>query len=238
MSIVVLFATMERRNYLIIASSKGRRLFSKSFKLGSVRNFDSGHETPGGSLRRLASGEPQARRADPCFELCTISYHRLVSGQGYSHRTSNRFPASRSVATCRPTVTIMTSLRPMRPSDLLHMNLTTLDPLTENYNIDYYMHYLNKWPTLCTIAEDHEGNIIGYSMASTRRLLLRCSFFSREPCTDRSRSVGQSRRRSRLVVLQRTLSSMAWACHSAHCRPAVETLRSGAKLDQSAGARL
>ncbi len=52
----------------------------------------------------------------------------------------------------------------MRPSDLLHMNLTNLDPLTENYNIDYYMQYLAKWPSLCTVAEDQYGNIIGYSM--------------------------------------------------------------------------
>ena len=57
----------------------------------------------------------------------------------------------------------MTSLRAMRPSDLLHMNLTNLDPLTENYNIDYYMQYLIKWPSLFTVAEDQDGNIIGYS---------------------------------------------------------------------------
>ena len=66
----------------------------------------------------------------------------------------------------------MPSLRPMRPSDLLHMNLTNLDPLTEHYNIDYYMHYLNKWPTLCTVAEDQEGNIIGYSIVPGLPLLL------------------------------------------------------------------
>ena len=60
----------------------------------------------------------------------------------------------------------------MRPSDLLHMNLTNLDPLTENYNIDYYMHYLAKWPTLCTVAEDQDRNIIGYSMAFSLSLRL------------------------------------------------------------------
>lgn len=57
----------------------------------------------------------------------------------------------------------MTSLRPFKPQDLLHMNLTNLDPLTENYNIDFYMHYLTRWPSLFTVAEDQEGNIIGYS---------------------------------------------------------------------------
>lgn len=52
----------------------------------------------------------------------------------------------------------------MRPSDLLHMNLTNLDALTENYNVDYYMQYMIKWPSLCTVAEDQAGKIIGYSM--------------------------------------------------------------------------
>ena len=43
------------------------------------------------------------------------------------------------------------------------MNLTNLDPLTENYNIDFYLHYLIKWPSLFTVAENAQGNIIGYS---------------------------------------------------------------------------
>ena len=57
----------------------------------------------------------------------------------------------------------MTSLRAFQPQDLLRMNLTNLDPLTENYNIDFYMHYLNRWPSLFTLAEDQYGNITGYS---------------------------------------------------------------------------
>ena len=57
----------------------------------------------------------------------------------------------------------MTSLRAFQPQDLLKMNLTNLDPLTENYNIDFYMHYLTKWPSLFTVAEDQDGNITGYS---------------------------------------------------------------------------
>ena len=62
-----------------------------------------------------------------------------------------------------PSSSAMTSLRAFQPQDLLNMNLTNLDPLTENYNIDFYMHYLNKWPTLFTVAEDQDGNITGYS---------------------------------------------------------------------------
>ena len=71
----------------------------------------------------------------------------------------------------------MTSLRAMRPDDLFRMNLTNLDPLTENYNIDYYMQYLIRWPSLLTVAEDQEGNIIGYSK-HTLTLLLLCPLFA------------------------------------------------------------
>ena len=61
----------------------------------------------------------------------------------------------------------MTSLRRFRPQDLLRMNLTNLDPLTENYNIDYYLSYLRRWPDLFNVAEDAEGNIVGYMMSKT-----------------------------------------------------------------------
>ena len=57
----------------------------------------------------------------------------------------------------------MTSLRPFRLQDLLNMNLTNLDPLTENYNVDFYMQYLTRWPSLFTVAEDQHGKITGYS---------------------------------------------------------------------------
>lgn len=66
----------------------------------------------------------------------------------------------------------------MRPSDLLHTNLTNLDPLTENYNIDYYMQYLTKWPSLCTVAEDQTGNIIGYSIPTLNQALSLSALYS------------------------------------------------------------
>ena len=59
----------------------------------------------------------------------------------------------------------MTSLRPFRPEDLLRVGLTNLDPLTENYDIGFYSQYLHTWPSLFTVAEDANGNVIGYSEA-------------------------------------------------------------------------
>lgn len=57
----------------------------------------------------------------------------------------------------------MTSLRAFQPQDLFNTNLTNLDPLTENYNIDFYLDYLIQWPSLFTVVEDQHGNITGYS---------------------------------------------------------------------------
>ena len=60
----------------------------------------------------------------------------------------------------------MTSLRPFRPEDLLRLSLPNLDPLTENYDLGFYTQYLATWPSLFTVAEDVNGNIIGYSSPS------------------------------------------------------------------------
>ena len=57
----------------------------------------------------------------------------------------------------------MFALRPFLPQDLLSLSLTNLDPLTENYDLGFYTHYLATWPDLCTVAEDINGNIVGYS---------------------------------------------------------------------------
>lgn len=57
----------------------------------------------------------------------------------------------------------MTSLRTARPTDLLKMSLTNLDPLTENYELSFYNHYMAVWPSLFIIAENIDGQIIGYS---------------------------------------------------------------------------
>lgn len=60
----------------------------------------------------------------------------------------------------------MTSLRQFRAEDLFRTSLTNLDPLTENYDYGFYDQYLTEWPELFTVAEDIDGNVIGYSKSS------------------------------------------------------------------------
>jgi N-terminal acetyltransferase B complex catalytic subunit len=59
----------------------------------------------------------------------------------------------------------------MTPEDLFSLNLTNLDPLTENYDLHFYLSYLMKWPSLCSVVEDDGGQIIGYSTLSFFRYL-------------------------------------------------------------------
>jgi hypothetical protein len=58
---------------------------------------------------------------------------------------------------------IMSFIRRMTPQDLLSLNLTNLDPLTENYDPGFYLNYLMRWPSLFSVVEDRDAGIVGYS---------------------------------------------------------------------------
>jgi N-terminal acetyltransferase B complex catalytic subunit len=51
----------------------------------------------------------------------------------------------------------------MAINDLFKISTTNLDPLTETYNVGFYLEYLTKWPDLCRVIEGVDGNIEGYS---------------------------------------------------------------------------
>ena len=58
----------------------------------------------------------------------------------------------------------MSAIRPFEPLDLLRLNSTNLDNLTENYDITFYLTYLAKWPSLFQVIEGPNGEIQGYSI--------------------------------------------------------------------------
>lgn len=64
----------------------------------------------------------------------------------------------------------MSSIRRLSPMDLFSLNLTNLDPLTENYDLGFYLNYLMRWPSLFSAVEDHSGSIVGYSTSSSTSL--------------------------------------------------------------------
>lgn len=57
----------------------------------------------------------------------------------------------------------MSFIRRAGPMDLLALNLTNLDPLTENYDIGFYLNYLMRWPSLFSVVQDRDAGIVGYS---------------------------------------------------------------------------
>lgn len=68
----------------------------------------------------------------------------------------------------------MTSIKPFQIEDLLDINPVNLDPLTESYNVQFYLEYLMQWPTLFfksternVLAKNGELEISGYMMGKT-----------------------------------------------------------------------
>jgi N-terminal acetyltransferase B complex catalytic subunit len=59
----------------------------------------------------------------------------------------------------------MANFRRFRPDDLNKLSKCNLDPFTETYELGFYLQYYAKWPSLFQVAEDQDGNIIGYCEA-------------------------------------------------------------------------
>lgn len=57
----------------------------------------------------------------------------------------------------------MATFRRFRPDDVNKFSKCNLDPLTETYELSFYLQYHAKWPSLFQVCEDVNGNIVGYS---------------------------------------------------------------------------
>ncbi|CAK7204126.1 N-alpha-acetyltransferase 20 [Sporothrix eucalyptigena] len=58
----------------------------------------------------------------------------------------------------------MANFRRFQPSDLNKLAKCNLDRYTETYELSFYLQYYATWPALFQVAEDADGNIIGYIM--------------------------------------------------------------------------
>jgi ribosomal protein S18 acetylase RimI-like enzyme len=59
----------------------------------------------------------------------------------------------------------MVVIRQATTADLLGMQQCNLKNLPENYTFRYYLYHGVCWPQLLQVAEDDNGNIVGYVMA-------------------------------------------------------------------------
>lgn len=59
----------------------------------------------------------------------------------------------------------MVSIRQATVHDLLQIQTTNLWCLPENYQMKYYFYHLLSWPQLLWVAEDFDGQIVGYVLA-------------------------------------------------------------------------
>lgn len=68
----------------------------------------------------------------------------------------------------------MTSYKPFQLEDLYKINSINLDPLTENYTLEFYFEYLLKWPALFfKSVEVNNNDISGYMIAKNEGKLLK-----------------------------------------------------------------
>mmetsp|Transcript_27297 Transcript_27297/g.69489 ORF Transcript_27297/g.69489 Transcript_27297/m.69489 type:complete len:175 (-) Transcript_27297:393-917(-) len=56
----------------------------------------------------------------------------------------------------------MTTIRRFTCNDLFTFNNVNLDPLTETYNLPFYLTYLARWPEYCQMAEGPGRQAMGY----------------------------------------------------------------------------
>ncbi|GMH82283.1 hypothetical protein TrVE_jg11833 [Triparma verrucosa] len=61
----------------------------------------------------------------------------------------------------------MTTLDRFKLDDLLIFNTTNLDPLTETYNLQFYLDYMSTWPEYFEVAKSCEGRVMGYAMGKS-----------------------------------------------------------------------
>lgn len=61
----------------------------------------------------------------------------------------------------------MASLTPFTALDLLNTNEVNLDVLTENYDLEYYLQYLLKWPSLFFKVEAPNADVVGYMLGKS-----------------------------------------------------------------------
>jgi N-terminal acetyltransferase B complex catalytic subunit len=61
----------------------------------------------------------------------------------------------------------MATFRRFRPDDVNKFSKCNLDPLTETYELNFYLQYYSKWPSLFQVCEDMNGNVVGYSVFAT-----------------------------------------------------------------------
>ena len=74
----------------------------------------------------------------------------------------------------------------MQIKDLYRFNNVNLDHFTENFNMNFYLHYLAKWPECCYIAETPDGTIAGYMIGKVegKNHFKNNSQFTKSQCTD------------------------------------------------------
>lgn len=112
----------------------------------------------------LRAGHPPK----PSYQQTAIQHRRRHPNHRRDTEPPRELRQSRSHSILHPQARrhgahTMASFRRFRPDDVNKFSKCNLDPLTETYELGFYLQYYTKWPSLFQVCEDMDGNIVGYS---------------------------------------------------------------------------
>jgi hypothetical protein len=102
----------------------------------------------------------------PFFAICSSPSH---PSSGHKLCTACFIVLPPGIVDCSQTgvpnyvLSNMATFRRFRPDDVNKFSKCNLDPFTETYELNFYLQYHAKWPSLFQVCEDMDGNIVGYS---------------------------------------------------------------------------
>jgi N-terminal acetyltransferase B complex catalytic subunit len=109
----------------------------------------------------FARGRTSGHRARRAFARDAVSLLRRRRAVDAASAPSTRLDKSRHRAAEQ---TKMTTTRQFRCEDLFRFNNVNLDPLTETYQMSFYLQYLSTWPDFFQVEAHPSGNLMGYVM--------------------------------------------------------------------------
>lgn len=117
---------------------------------------------------------PENRWGPTCqaFKSC-VTWHQIHAHQTGTHSLRvlplSSTPLANYQEPAQNLDIAMATFRRFHPHDVDKFSKCNLDPLTETYELGFYLQYHAKWPSLFQVCEDKDGNIVGYSALETIR---------------------------------------------------------------------
>ena len=92
-------------------------------------------------------------------------FYSLINSTRTLHSSIHPLSLLRIISNQSIIIQIMVNIRMATVNDLIEMQQCNLWCLPENYQMKYYFYHLLTWPQLLWVAEEYDGQIVGYVLA-------------------------------------------------------------------------